>query len=67
MLNLPPIVRSPENLRRIRAIEVLEHIGTADARAVLQSLAKGAAESRSTQEAKTALERLARRAQPSMP
>ncbi len=61
LLNVPRIVRSPENLRRLRAIEALEHIGTAEAREVLESLAKGAAEARATQEAKASLERLARR------
>ncbi len=60
LLNVPRIVRSPENLRRLRAIEALEHIGTAEAREVLESLAKGAAEARATQEAKASLERLAR-------
>ncbi|MHB8736877.1 MAG: hypothetical protein ACYC6M_16360, partial [Terriglobales bacterium] len=52
---------SPEGLRGLRALEVLEHIGTADARQVLESLAKGAAETRLTREAKASLERLAKR------
>jgi hypothetical protein len=40
---------------------VLEAIGTPEARKVLQTLAKGAAEARLTREAKAALARLARR------
>jgi hypothetical protein len=50
--------RSPERLRGLRAIEVLEQVGTAEARAVLVALAKGAPEARLTREAKAALERL---------
>ena len=45
----------------LRAIEVLEHIGTAEARQVLKSLANGAPEARRTREAKSSLERLAKR------
>ncbi|HWG47813.1 MAG TPA: sigma-70 family RNA polymerase sigma factor [Gemmataceae bacterium] len=52
---------SPEGLRRLRAMEVLEHIGTPEARQVLESLAKGAPTARLTQEAKVALDRLAKR------
>ncbi|MHB1424005.1 MAG: WD40 repeat domain-containing protein [Gemmataceae bacterium] len=55
---------SPERLREMRAIEVLEHVGTADAREVLRTLAKGAAHARLTHEAKAALERLAQRCKP---
>jgi RNA polymerase sigma factor (sigma-70 family) len=51
----------PERLRELRAIEALEHIGTADARQVLKALAEGAAHARLTREAKAALERLAKR------
>jgi hypothetical protein len=54
----------PERMRALRAIEVLEHIGTPEAQDVLNSLAQGASEARLTQEAKTSLERLAKRAQP---
>jgi hypothetical protein len=52
---------SSELLRSWRAIEVLEHIGTPEARQVLQALAKGAPEHRLTEEAQASLERLARR------
>jgi hypothetical protein len=50
-----------ERLRRLRALEVLEHIGTPGAKEVLKSLAGGAGGSPLTQEAKASLERLARR------
>jgi len=52
---------SGENLRDQRAVEVLEHIGTADAQKVLKALADGAAEARLTREAKASLERLTQR------
>jgi hypothetical protein len=54
-------IQDPETLRSLRAVEALEHIGTAEARAVLAMLAKGAADSRLTQEANASLERLAKR------
>jgi hypothetical protein len=47
-------------LRVLRGIQVLERIGTAEARGVLRDLASGAA-ARETREAKAALERLAAR------
>jgi WD40 repeat protein len=47
-----------EALRTIRAIEVLEAIGTAEAKAVLQILAKGMPEAAITRAASGALERL---------
>jgi hypothetical protein len=56
---------APERFRALRALEVLEHIGTPAARKCLAALAKGAARARLTQEAKAALERLARRRVPS--
>jgi hypothetical protein len=54
-------VRSPEALRHLRAVEVLERIGGAEAREVLKNLATGMSEARSTQEAQASLKRLARR------
>lgn len=54
-------VPSPDRLREMRAIEVLERIATPDARAVLADLAKGAPAARLTREAKAALERLGTR------
>ncbi|HMF11891.1 MAG TPA: hypothetical protein VKE94_06275, partial [Gemmataceae bacterium] len=50
-----------EALRELRAVELLEHVATHEARGLLESLAKGAPEARLTREAKAALERLARR------
>jgi sugar lactone lactonase YvrE len=49
---------SPGRRRRLRAVEVLEHIGTPAARRVLQGLARGAAGARLTREARASLERL---------
>ena len=48
----------PEQLRELRLLEVLEHIGNADARQVLQDLTRGAAAARFTQQAKAAPARL---------
>jgi hypothetical protein len=50
-----------ERLRLWRVIQVLEAIGTPDARVVLEKLAKGAPESRLTREAQASLHRLAKR------
>ena len=52
---------SGENLRNLRAVELLEHIGTPEARKVLQTLADGAPAARLTREAKATLRRLQRR------
>src|SRR5262249_35715073 len=49
-------------LRMVRAVEVLERLDTAEARELLRSLAKGVAHACQTEEATSALERLARRA-----
>jgi WD40 repeat protein len=49
---------TPEVVLQLRALEVLEHIGNADARQFLKSLSQGAAGARLTQEAKAALQRL---------
>jgi hypothetical protein len=48
-------------LQRLRVIEVLEHIASPDAVAIMQKLAAGPAEARPTREAKASLERLALR------
>ncbi|MHB1422943.1 MAG: WD40 domain-containing protein [Gemmataceae bacterium] len=47
-----------EHLRALRAVEVLERIGTEPARKALQALAAGAADAQLTREAKAALDRL---------
>jgi WD40 repeat protein len=54
-------VQSPEVLQKIRAVQVLEYVGSASAREALRELARGAAESRLTRDAKAALDRLGRR------
>jgi WD40 repeat protein len=52
---------SPEELREVRAVEVLETIGTPAARSLLKSLVGGAEGARLTDEAGFALERLEKR------
>ena len=52
---------SPEQLHTLRAVEVLEHIGSSEARQLLQTLAEGAPQAILTREAKAALERLTQR------
>jgi RNA polymerase sigma factor (sigma-70 family) len=51
-----------EQLRLLRAIRVLEYIGTPEARKVLQTVATGNSAARLTQEAKAALGRIEKRA-----
>ncbi len=57
---LRPPITDAETLRSLRAIAVLEDIGTPEARQILATLAKGAVAVRRTVEAKAALGRLAR-------
>jgi hypothetical protein len=55
-----PVTR-PDALRALRGLAVLEDVGTAEARRVLEALAKGEPEARLTRGARASLERLARR------
>ncbi len=59
LLNTPSAMT--EHLRALRAVEVLERIGTDSARQALQTLAEGAASAGLTREAKAALGRLNRK------
>jgi RNA polymerase sigma factor (sigma-70 family) len=52
---------SPEVLRCLRSIQVLERIGSRQARQLLTEMASGSAHAPQTQEAKAALQRLSRR------
>jgi RNA polymerase sigma factor (sigma-70 family) len=52
--------RSREQLRTLRAIEVLERVGTPEARQLLRALAGGVPAARLTQEAQASLTRLAK-------
>jgi WD40 repeat protein len=52
---------TPERMRRWRAVEVLEYLGTDSARTLLRELAKGSPTAPQTQEARAALARLERR------
>jgi WD40 repeat protein len=60
-LLLPPTAPSREMLRAIRSCEVLEGIGTPEARNLLTTWAKGAPAATLTREAAESLERLAKR------
>jgi hypothetical protein len=51
-------IQTPAAMREFRSLEVLEYIGTDEARAMLRSLAEGVPEARLTREAKAAQERL---------
>jgi hypothetical protein len=53
-----PLVLSADQQRAIRAVQVLEQIGGAEARAIFERLAQGQPSARLTQEAKNALARL---------
>ena len=54
----------PDMRRAVRAVEVLEAVGTPEARRVLADLAAADPENRLTAEARASLERLTRRAAP---
>jgi WD40 repeat protein len=60
LARLPDPIENPEVRRAVRAIAVLEAIGTPEARAVLKTLAGGAVAARQTQEARKALDRASR-------
>jgi hypothetical protein len=53
---------SPEQLRELRAVDVLERIGTPEARMVVETLTRGVPEAPLTWEAKATLQRLGGRA-----
>jgi WD40 repeat protein len=55
------LIQSPEKLRQVRAVMVLEQIGDTEARRQLKQLATGAAQARQTREAKMAFRRLVER------
>ncbi len=55
---------TPEELRHLRAVRILESIATLEARQVLEGLSKGASDARRTRAAKAALLRLSRRTKP---
>jgi WD40 repeat protein len=52
---------TPDELRQIRAVQVLEWLGTPESRQLLDELAKGSSAMWQTQEAKAAVERLNRK------
>jgi WD40 repeat protein len=52
------LVPGPLQMRELRALEALEHIGNAEARALLRELAGGASAARLTREARECLRRL---------
>lgn len=59
--NFSRLEARPEQLRELRAVEVLERIGNAQARHLLETLVKGTPVARLTREAKESLTRLERK------
>jgi hypothetical protein len=55
-------VKAPEDLRAVRAVQVLEEVCAPEARQVLKRVSEGAEGARLTRETKTALDRLGARA-----
>jgi hypothetical protein len=55
------VAQTPELLRNLRAIGILEQIGSKDARQLLTTLSSGVPHAPETQAAKGALERLAQK------
>jgi hypothetical protein len=62
ILDAPRAVPTGETLRTLRAIQILERIGTQESVEILKKLASGAAAARETLEAQESLDRLAREA-----
>lgn len=58
--NLKAPLLTTQRLRSLRTIELLERIGTREARRLVQELAEGPADARLTREAKASLDRLSR-------
>jgi hypothetical protein len=52
---------APARMQGLRALEALEHIGTAEARELLDAMSRGAPESRFSRDASSSLERLKKR------
>jgi hypothetical protein len=61
LTRLEAVLPTGEALRSLRAVRVLEHAGTVEARRLLRELAAGAEDARLTQEAKAALARQSQR------
>jgi hypothetical protein len=61
LLNKLAVISLPDQVRTMRAIEVLEKIGTIEAKQILEPLTQGAKESRLTEEAAAALQRIEHR------
>jgi hypothetical protein len=60
LLRATQTLRSPEAIAQVRAVQALEHIGTVEARQLLETLTKGAPAARQTRAAEASLRRLPR-------